>query len=135
MIMPCYLEVVLTDGLVFVEECGLAGGVADKLRKLVLERGEKGDGYSSLEIEATASIYTTPYDPGRFTGPPEECYPPEGGDFDLEELKHAETGIDFVDVLPEPILKEIEIRLAKQQKKEADDDRGEWLYEQRRDRE
>jgi len=29
-------------------------------------------------------VYYEPYDPGVTSGPPEHCYPPEGGDFEVE---------------------------------------------------
>lgn len=37
------------------------------------------DDDSELLIEYTR----TPYDPGRLSGPPEDCYPPEGGDVEI----------------------------------------------------
>lgn len=37
---------------------------------------EEGDGYS---LEATIRYDIEPYVPGKISGPPEDCYPPEGG--------------------------------------------------------
>ena len=37
---------------------------------------------NSVEVMATIQFTTTPYDPGRISGPPEKCYPPEGGEID-----------------------------------------------------
>ena len=37
---------------------------------------------NSVEVVATIQFSTTPYDPGRISGPPEKCYPPEGGEID-----------------------------------------------------
>ena len=28
----------------------------------------------------------TPYDPGRCSGPPEDCYPPEGGEVEIDSI-------------------------------------------------
>ena len=36
----------------------------------------------SLEVEGNA----TPYDPGVTSGPPEACYPPEGGEVEIENV-------------------------------------------------
>lgn len=40
----------------------------------------------TLEVE--------PYDPGCTYGPPERCYPPEGGTFEPEECPHCGTKVD-----------------------------------------
>ena len=34
------------------------------------------------EFEFEVSAHVNAYDPGRLSGPPENCYPPEGGDCD-----------------------------------------------------
>lgn len=33
------------------------------------------------------TCYLTPYDPGRTYGPPEKCYPPEGGECEIEKVE------------------------------------------------
>ena len=132
--MTYNIELVLTDGLVFAEDCEIKGDPAERLHALIEEKGESGDGYKSLEIEVVASIYATPYVPAKISGPPEHCYPEEGGDFDVESLVHAETGIDFAEILPKEALADIETRLMQESNKQADEDRGEYLYEQRRDK-
>lgn len=43
------------------------------LRALALHAEENG------EVTLCFDCYVTPYDPGRTSGPPERCYPPEGG--------------------------------------------------------
>jgi hypothetical protein len=35
------------------------------------------------EVELTVTYTITPYDPGISYGPPERCYPPEGGDVEI----------------------------------------------------
>lgn len=132
--MPYHIELVLTDGLVFAEDCEIKGNAAEMLKTLIEEKGESGDGYKSLEIDVTASIYATPYVPAKIYGPPENCYPEEGGDFDVESLEHAETGIDFAEILPKEALADIETRLMQESNKQADEDRGEYLYEQWKDK-
>ena len=40
------------------------------------------DAYLSVTVEGNA----TPYDPGVTSGPPERCYPPEGGEVEIENV-------------------------------------------------
>lgn len=37
-----------------------------------------------LEVPVDIDYTITPYDPGRTYGPPEFCYPPEGGEIEVE---------------------------------------------------
>ena len=46
-----------------------------------------------VEVEA----YCSPYDPGRISGPPEHCYPPEGGECEEIKITDSETGHEFSD--------------------------------------
>lgn len=46
---------------------------------LELERGSK-----TVEYEVRCEV--TPYDPGRTSGPPESCYPPEGNEVEVKEV-------------------------------------------------
>lgn len=55
-----------------------------------LVRGEDED-EDEIELEIEYSV--TPYDPGRTYGPPEHCYPPEGGE--VEELSAFRDGKPF----------------------------------------
>lgn len=41
----------------------------------------------------------TPYDPGRISGPPELCYPPEGGDAEISEVVVMNGAEEIGDVL------------------------------------
>lgn len=45
-----------------------------------------------LEIEVEVEGDYTPYDPGKCFGPPELCYPPEGGTFEIESIIVVPTG-------------------------------------------
>jgi len=48
------------------------------------------------KLEITASV--GPYDPGRSHGPPEDCYPPEGGEVEItlcELVAPNGTGVPF----------------------------------------
>lgn len=38
-------------------------------------------------VELRVSFSATPSDPGRLSGPPERCYPPEPPEFDLETIE------------------------------------------------
>lgn len=49
----------------------------------------RGDDEIELEVEYSVS----PYDPGCTYGPPENCYPPEGGE--VEELSAFRDGKPF----------------------------------------
>jgi hypothetical protein len=35
---------------------------------------------TDVETDLTVRCSVSPYDPGRTSGPPEDCYPPEGGE-------------------------------------------------------
>lgn len=61
-----------------------------------LERGE--------DILAVTIDYTvTDYDPGSTYGPPEDCYPPEGGE--IEELKATKEDGTIVELTSEELEK------------------------------
>ena len=51
-----------------------------------LERGDN-------EFELVIDYDINPYDPGRTSGPPEDCYPPEGGD--VTDLRATLDGKPF----------------------------------------
>jgi len=57
----------------------------------------------SLMLTGTfsASFTTTPYDPGNVCGPPENCYPPEGGE--VEDLEITAESVTLADEDGEPI--------------------------------
>lgn len=42
---------------------------------------------SETETVYEIECYLTPYDPGRTYGPPEKCYPPEGGECEILSVK------------------------------------------------
>jgi hypothetical protein len=52
--------------------------------------------------EIVCNVDLTPYDPGQTSGPPERCYPPEGGDVDINSIrlriKPGKTPDCFLDI-------------------------------------
>jgi hypothetical protein len=42
------------------------------------------------ETQYVADCEVSPYDPGRTSGPPEDCYPPEGGDVTIGEVRRVD---------------------------------------------
>lgn len=46
------------------------------------------DAHLTLVVEGTQ----TPYDPGVTSGPPEACYPPEGGEVEIADVWLKHTG-------------------------------------------
>lgn len=42
-----------------------------------------------VELEFVIEADVSPYDPGRTCGPPESCYPPEGGEVEIAEIRLA----------------------------------------------
>ena len=38
------------------------------------------------DVVVTIVFDYTPYDSGRISGPPEDCYPPEGGEAEINEI-------------------------------------------------
>lgn len=50
------------------------------------------------ETEVTVEYSITPYDPGRTSGPPEICYPPEGGEVEIVKVfSDTDTDIKITD--------------------------------------
>lgn len=79
-----------------------------------LTRGEE-------EIELEIDYDINPYDPGVTSGPPEHCYPPEGGD--VHDLTATRDGKPFelTDDEEQAICKHIE-----QTHDHSEDDRGDY---------
>ena len=44
------------------------------------------------ELELLVEGNATPYDPGVTSGPPERCYPPEGGEVEIENVYATHPG-------------------------------------------
>ena len=83
--------------------------------KYELERGEET---FILEID----YITSPYDPGRTYGPPEDCYPPEGGE--IEEIDITCNGKPFE--LTDAEMRELETWLYETTDYSDDRDYGEY---------
>lgn len=45
-----------------------------------------------VELGLTVEGNATPYDPGVTSGPPEACYPPEGGEVEIENVYVTHCG-------------------------------------------
>jgi len=43
--------------------------------------------FKAIGLSFEAEVTYTPITPGKFTGPPEDCYPDEGGDVEFETLE------------------------------------------------
>ena len=54
------------------------------------------DPHLELRVEGSA----TPYDPGVSSGPVEACYPPEGGEVEIEEVWLTGTEAPDIEVTP-----------------------------------
>lgn len=48
---------------------------------------------AEVDIEVRASYY---YDPGKISGPPEDCYPPES-EFEIRDTTITVSGVEFSD--------------------------------------
>ena len=56
-----------------------------------------------IDLEVSARI--TAYDPGCFSGPPERCYPPEGGE--VEDLEVIMPTGEILFPIPTPLLDQL----------------------------
>jgi len=54
------------------------------------------DTYVGEDTPVTVEFDSTPYDPGRISGPPEYCYPPEGGECEITAVYFA--GLPTLDI-------------------------------------
>lgn len=65
-----------------------------------------------VEIEIEVEFSATPYDPGVCSGPPENCYPPEGGEVEIESVTYQDKPIELSEADMEKLQKEIEQKVA-----------------------
>lgn len=49
--------------------------------------------YGSKSVEYLVKAEVSPYDPGRTSGPPEKCYPPEGGEVEQKEVYYVDKKV------------------------------------------
>lgn len=106
---------------------------------------EYGDNYSKLDLfEIEADGYNA-YDPGRTSGPPERCYPPEGGFCEIGNIRVKRAGSDkwedhelsvlleryaeYKDFQSDPANSAIPSRMLKSAIQKAEEDITSLLYE------
>lgn len=58
--------------------------------------------YGGSSIEYTVKAEVSPYDPGRTSGPPEKCYPPEGGEVERKEVYYVDTKVSCPEFMRAP---------------------------------
>lgn len=66
-----------------------------------------------LEIEIEVEFDATSYDPGVTSGPPENCYPPEGGEVEIQAITYNSKPIELSDADEKKIQEELEQKVAK----------------------
>ena len=59
-------------------------------------------------VDLVVTYTATPYDPGQTWGPPEVCYPPEGGEVEVELVRVRGSEADISHLLGLDTLKAIE---------------------------
>lgn len=59
------------------------------------------------DLEVLITFDYTPYDPGRTSGPPENCYPPEGGDAEITSIITTPGGDELEPLLRPWVLKNL----------------------------
>lgn len=58
---------------------------------------EMGCKFAELDLPIVVKYIKYPFDPGKITGPPEECYPAEGGEIEIvyAAIKNNHTNAEF----------------------------------------
>ena len=65
-----------------------------------------------IEIEVEVEFEATDYDPGVCSGPPENCYPPEGGDVEITSVTYNGNLITLSEVDANKVQEEIEQKVS-----------------------
>lgn len=65
-----------------------------------------------IEIAVEVEFDATPYDPGVCSGPPEACYPPEGGEVEITQITYNDKPIALSEADEKKIQEEIEQKVA-----------------------
>ena len=87
-------------------------------------------------FEFEVEFEATPYSAARISGPPEYCYPAEGGDVDIISIALGDW--EVTDILSEDILEKIQAAVeayvcSDEPMREAAADLSDYLYESARD--
>ena len=99
---------------------------------------------NGVEVPVEVEFDYSPYRPGRYTGPPEDCYEEEREDIEITSIEASayafghDYTIDLAAILEDKdalkrMTEAISAKL-KQEREDAEADRGDYLYEQRQDR-
>lgn len=62
-------------------------------------------------VDLVVAYDETPYIPARLWGPPDDCYPAEGGEIEIQEVHVIGSAVDLIPVLSESVLDAIEEKL------------------------
>ena len=92
--------------------------------------------FNVLGYDFEVEFEATPYEPARISGPPEHCYPAEGGDVDIISIILGDW--EVTDILSEYILEKIQAAVeayvcSDEPMREAAADLADYLYESARD--
>ena len=60
--------------------------------------------YGKQTVEYLVKAEVTPYDPGRTSGPPEKCYPPEGNEVEVKEVYYVDKRVRCPEFSKSPAL-------------------------------
>ena len=66
-----------------------------------------------IEIEIEVEFDATPYNPGVTSGPPEACYPPEGGEVEITQITYNDKPIELSEADQKKVQEDIEQQVAK----------------------
>lgn len=90
--------------------------------------------FSCGGLEMTANVRFTPYTPARTWGPPEDCYPEEGGEIEFDALEaNGKDAFFLLDSDWAPNINEAAYEAAEEYMKEMEDEASIAAYESRRD--
>lgn len=70
---------------------------------------------TELTIDGVDLVITyteTPYIPARLWGPPEDCYPAEGGELEVQEVHVIGSSVDISPLLSDAVIAVIENHLS-----------------------
>lgn len=66
------------------------------------------------EVEFVMTYEYTPFRPGRFSGPPEDCYPDEPEELEIESIEHISSILpdgNLMNILEDDFIEHLEDRL------------------------
>lgn len=87
---------------------------------------------ADLPVELVVTYTGSPIIPARTYGPPEHCYPAEGGEVEIQSVMHNGQPYALTDEQEEALLDVCSDRV-EQDAADAEDDRADYEYDRRRD--